>query len=312
MFYKGMDLWRQYGEFFPEHNRITEQSAPEERYWDWEGNKIHIEHYLNPDAKVKIMMLHGVGGNGRVLSFMAAPLYKDGFEIIAPDLPGYGLSKVSNRPIVYADWVRMVSDLVTEESKKDSRPIVLFGLSAGGMLSYHAACLNDQVKGLIASSLLDLRNQEVRDGSASNKFVSRVGMPFIMLLSKLVPGFPLPMKAVANMNALVNDAKLLKLMISDKTSAGATVPLGFIATMAVAAPAIEPDQFDRCPLLLVHPAADRWTPVRISQLFFDRLKCKKKLVLLENAGHLPVESPGLQQMEQAIVDFLSQFTALSS
>ena len=49
-------------------------------------------------------------------------------------------------------------------------------------------------------------------------------------------------------------------------------------------------------MLLVHPAEDRWVKVDLSRIFFDRLKCDKQVVLLENAGHLPLESPGLQQM----------------
>jgi pimeloyl-ACP methyl ester carboxylesterase len=70
-------------------------------------------------------------------------------------------------------------------------------------------------------------------------------------------------------------------------------------------PAIEPEDFRRCPFLLVHPEKDRWTPVGLSRLFFDRLACDKKLVLLENAGHFPIEQPGIGQMEEAVLEFLS-------
>jgi hypothetical protein len=37
-----------------------------------------------------------------------------------------------------------------------------------------------------------------------------------------------------------------------------------------------------------------WTPVEISQLFFDRIKAPKKLKILENAGHFPIRITGFE------------------
>jgi len=55
-------------------------------------------------------------------------------------------------------------------------------------------------------------------------------------------------------------------------------------------------------MLLAHPEKDLWTPVEISELFFNRLnKINKQLVILENAGHFPIESPGLQQLAVLII-----------
>jgi alpha-beta hydrolase superfamily lysophospholipase len=43
---------------------------------------------------------------------------------------------------------------------------------------------------------------------------------------------------------------------------------------------------------LVHPGADHWTPVELSRTFLDRIAAPKRLVILANAGHYPVEEPG--------------------
>lgn len=37
------------------------------------------------------------------------------------------------------------------------------------------------------------------------------------------------------------------------------------------------------------------------------LPCAKQLVLLEQAGHFPIESPGFEQMEAAVVTFIQGF-----
>ncbi|MGW0701679.1 alpha/beta fold hydrolase, partial [Streptomyces sp. NPDC002867] len=41
----------------------------------------------------------------------------------------------------YDDWVDPVVDFLAHERSRDDRPIVLYGLSAGGMLAYHVAAM---------------------------------------------------------------------------------------------------------------------------------------------------------------------------
>lgn len=294
---------------YPLRCQVNETSRPEEIYWDWKSSKIHLDFYQNSESKAKIILLHGVGGNGRLLSFMAVPLHKNGFEVIVPDLPGYGISKI-DVVVSYNDWVEIVNDLNDYELKKDEREIFLFGLSAGGMLAYHGASMNRKVSGIIATNLLDQRVQEVRDGSAINKYVNRIGLPFLRLLAKINDKIKLPMKAVANMKAIVNDDKILKLLLKDKTSSGARVPLKLIISLVDANYEIEPEEFDICPILLAHPENDKWTPLRLSKLFYDRLKSDKKLFVIKKAGHFPIEGVAIEQLEKEVVGFINKFQAV--
>lgn len=291
----------------PERNRIAADACPVEEWWEWDGHRIHIDRYANPNAQAKVILLHGVGGNGRVLSFVGAPLRRRGFAVVAPDLPPYGLSALRRgHRLAYGDWVRLVDDLIKAEQVREPLPVFLFGLSAGGMLAYQAACLNPDVAGVMATCLLDQRLQAVRDGSAANRLISRAGPLLLRLLGRLHGGIRLPMKAVANMRALINDPRLLTTLMRDKRSAGASVPIRFLTTMIEAQPGLEPEEFGRCPVLLIHPAEDRWVSVDLSRLFFDRLACPKRLVLLERCGHFPLESPGYEQMEAAVVTFMEE------
>jgi alpha-beta hydrolase superfamily lysophospholipase len=69
-------------------------------------------------------------------------------------------------------------------------------------------------------------------------------------------------------------------------------------------PPVEPERFATCPVLLAHPGNDAWTPLAVSRPFFDALRVPKELVVLENAGHLPIEEPGLTQLRSALTSFL--------
>jgi pimeloyl-ACP methyl ester carboxylesterase len=60
-----------------------------------------------------------------------------------------------------------------------------------------------------------------------------------------------------------------------------------------------------CPLLLVHPGADSWTPTAMSRPAFDRVLGDKRLRELSNGSHLPAERPARLELEQEMRDFLA-------
>ena len=53
------------------------------------------------------------------------------------------------------------------------------------------------------------------------------------------------------------------------------------------------------------PAEDRWTPLHLSEPFLLRLSpiVPVNTVMLDRAGHYPLEQPGLSQMVDAIDAF---------
>jgi pimeloyl-ACP methyl ester carboxylesterase len=111
------------------------------------------------------------------------------------------------------------------------------------------------------------------------------------------------------MSALVNDRTALKIMTADRTSAGNWVPIRFLASYLNYVPAVEPESFDACPVLLTQPVEDRWSPLELSQPVLSRItRVPVDTVMLTNAGHYPIEEPGLQQMHNAIAEFVTRNT----
>ena len=299
--------WREIQKFLPEQFQLQPGQEPKEEWWPWRQHRIHLDCYRNPDAPLKVILFHGVGTNGRQMStILGAPLARKGFETIAIDMPEYGLTQVGpGKPVRYDDWVQAGSDLIDAELAKDGRPIVLYGLSAGGMETYHVAALNKKVKGIVGMTFLDQREQQVGDETSLNLFMSRVGVPMAKLTAMTpLAGMRMPMSLASKMHTLVNDKAALKACMADKTSAGKWVTMKFLATYTGYTPAVEPEDFDVCPILLTQPAQDHWTPLHLSELFLRRIKrVPVKTVMLENAGHYPIEQPGLNQMVAAINDF---------
>lgn len=297
-------FWQKIQSYLPLENQLDESCMPTEEWLSADGFYIHVDRYIHADSKAVVVLLHGVGGNGRLLSFIALPLWRQGYDVVCPDLPMYGYTTYS-RAVSYQDWVEC-SVQVAEQYRQSGKPLFLFGLSAGGMLAYQAACQIGDLSGLMLTCLLDQRIGTVTEKTASSRLMAKLGKPFLKLSHRVLGAVKLPMKFVCNMRAIVNNGQLAKLMMSDPRSSGARVTLRFLHGMLNPQIEIEAQDFDKCPVLLVHPQCDYWTDVALSRLFFDRIAAEKELHILNDAGHFPIEPQGLALLEEHCVRFMEK------
>ncbi|WP_202915649.1 hypothetical protein [Mycolicibacterium sp. CBMA 234] len=57
------------------------------------------------------------------------------------------------------------------------------------------------------------------------------------------------------------------------------------------------------------PGVKRWSPLELSQPVLSKVtRVRVTTVMLTNAGHYPIEEPGLQQMRDAIAEFVTANT----
>ncbi|MBB6024330.1 alpha-beta hydrolase superfamily lysophospholipase [Paenibacillus sp. JGP012] len=299
--------WKQYQSFFPEEVRLDENTCPEEEWWESHGIYLHIDRLPVADSPIKILFIHGAGGNGRLLAPYARMLQQHGYEVISPDLPPYGLSyALHGTRMNYELWITLLDTLMEREYKKDGKPFVVLGSSIGGMLAYHASGRNKLVKGLIATTFVDTSDPDVRDQLAPNRLVSRVGKRIMDLFPVVLDAVRISVKRVSRMDLITNNKDLTRLIMNDPKAAATPVPLELLRTFLNKTPEVSPEQFNQCPVLLVHPEMDPMTPLAFSQAFYDRLTVDKELVILEGAGHFPIEQPGLRQLQEAVLRFLQK------
>lgn len=299
--------WKKYQKFFPEELQINEKNLPIEEWWDWDDYHIHLDRMSVINSKIKVILIHGAGGNGRLLAPYARMLQVHGYDVVSPDLPPYGLSySDSLKPIDYDDWIKIITEFIQQEVKLDGKPIILLGASIGGMLAYHAASISKQVKGLIVTTFVDTSNGKVRDHIAPNKVIGRLGKFMMNRFPFVMDSFQISISKVSRMKFITNNFELTNLIMNDPRAAGTVIPFRFIRTLLNMKPLIEPEDFQECPILLIHPEVDPMTPFSLSEPFYTRLQCKKRCVILEGAGHFPIEHPDVEQMKSAILDFLNE------
>lgn len=68
----------------------------------------------------------------------------------------YGITEVNKKMVIgYKGWAQLGDDYANHEWSRDNRSIFLYGLSVGGMETYHTACKDRNIRGIIGMIFLD-------------------------------------------------------------------------------------------------------------------------------------------------------------
>ncbi|TDL99573.1 MAG: alpha/beta hydrolase [Flavobacteriaceae bacterium] len=290
----------------PKDFQIQENNLPLEEFWDWKGNQIHLDRYPNPSSEFRVFLHHGVGTNGRQMNMILGhKLAALGYDVVAIDNLGYGMTYVNQKDVTYDDWVHCFADFVNQETKRDYKKPVLYGLSAGGMHCYNAACYIEEVHGIIGMCFLKSDDKTVGKETAKFGSLNWVSVPLTNVFRKIgFKRFPIPMKAISKMNTLVNNKKALKIFLKDKSSAGANVQIQFLCDYLQYPIPVPVSEFDKCPILLTQPEKDRWTPLHLSEISLKGIKAPFTVKILDEGGHYPMEETALKQLLQYSVEFI--------
>ena len=279
-----------YAAFLPPSWRQRVDLEPVSTWWDWRGHEVHVLRRPNPDAPVRLLMVHGAGAHSAALWPIASLLPADQVDLAAVDLPLYGRTRSPDPAAVrYPDWVALLREFVLAED--DGRPVVLLGASIGGMLAYEVAARTERVAAVVATALLDPRDPRVRAVVTRFGPLGVLGGVAARLLPPRLAGRRVPMAWVAALSKMSRAPALSRLCAADERGGGARVPLGFLTSFLTYRHA--PPERMRVPVTLTHPAKDAWTPAEISTRWLRRIAAPADLVMLRECGHFPIEEPGL-------------------
>jgi alpha-beta hydrolase superfamily lysophospholipase len=279
--------------------------TPHETWLAWRGHQIHVDDwYAVGRARGTVILVHGAGGHGRLLAPFAAPLASAGFSVRAPDLPGYGISLASNqRPPDYAEWVDLVAELADEASARG--PVFLFGLSLGGLLSVFASQKARSVSGVIATTLIDPCDNETLLRVVRMRWIGQLALLAFRYGGRWLQRVALPLAFALPIETLTTDKVLARMLLRDPLIGMRRVSLEFFRSMhQYRAP--RADYALPCPMLLVHPGADAWTPTAMSLQVYERIESAKSLVTLTNGAHAPLEAPAYAELCVAVLQFLER------
>lgn len=298
--------WYRYAPWFG--SRVVEEieRTLQETWLDSAGGRIHLDVYpaATAPAAGTLVFSHGMAGYGRLLGPFAVRFQQRGFDVICPDLEGYGFNAGLRGDWLWPHFVQNLLDTCRYARERFGDPVFLGGGSLGGPLAYHAACLEPGLSAVACYCLFDFRD---------NRFladVSRFGIltaPTRLMLAtgrRLFPTLRVPTEWVITYEHVAEDPALVEVLRQDPL-AGTRVSTRALDSLLRAAPAIEYERFTT-PTIVVQPGADRMTPAYWSRRYFERLNCEKTYVDVPGAGHTVIKPNQLDLMVDSMASWFKQ------
>lgn len=291
--------WPTYRTILAEEFGIVLQTTPAEHRVPVRGHMVRIDEWAaTGPCRGTVILVHGGGGNGRILALFAEPVAALGWRVLAPDLPGFGLT----RPLPtfdwdYAEWPRVIAAIADAQTG----PVVLMGASLGGLTAVFAAQQSNNVAGVVATTLLDASVDQHFIQVARWPWLGHVSLLGMALVPALMDRIRLPLRLAAPLSTMSSNKRLARYFSDDPLIGASWKPIRFFRTVHEFKP---PSLKLHCPLLLVHPGADAWTPTPISLATFNRIEARKQFVELSNGSHLPIEQPAYSELNAQVARFL--------
>ncbi len=296
--------WTSYRDILREEFAITFPIEPSEHWQKIRGHSIRYDLWEPDQTSVgTVILVHGGGGSGRILAPAALPALQAGWRVIAPDLPGYGLSiPAPGFNGDYSEWPKIIAEIADSTTGR----VVSLGMSLGGLTAVFAAQYAKSIDGVIATTLVDPSDPATFDHVARWPWLGSLCRFSMRWMPGLLDRISMPLALATPLRAMTSSRRLQDYFVRDPLLGGNWMTARFFRLIHQRQ--LESDTLD-CPLLLIHPGSDEWTPTSMSMPVFERLKTEKTLIELSNGTHLPLERPAFDEFNQGVGKFLARCAA---
>lgn len=93
---------------------------------------VHAAHWTSPSDDATVVLVHGLGGSHVNWSRLAPRVHADGWTVWAPDLAGFGLTRLDGRSATMGDQLDLLAGFVATVTEP---PVRVVGNSMGGLLA---------------------------------------------------------------------------------------------------------------------------------------------------------------------------------
>lgn len=231
--------------------------------------------YTRQGQGTPLVLIHGYPLDHTIWDDVV-PLLSGTFDLVLPDLRGFGASAASDRPATMADFAADIADLLDRLRIPQA---ALAGHSMGGYVALaFARAYPTRVRGLglVASQVL-ADTPEGRDGrykTAASVAEKGVGIVAEAMTSKL--------SADARVQTIVRG------LVGKQTPAGV---IGALKAMAERADSTDLLSMMQFPVVLIHGEADALIPIERARAVEAAL-LQSRMFALKGVGHMPMmESP---------------------
>lgn len=226
-------------------------------------------YYFSQNSPIYVIMVHGYRSHAMGLLTPAQHFYRQGYNLLIPDLRGHGQSQGDYIAMGWDDRLDLLKwiDYVLLHDRQAQ--IVLYGVSMGGaaVMNVSGEKLPSQVKAIIEdcgyTSVWDIFQSHI----PMSKWQSEIALHMASIVTKIRAGYDL------------KDVQPLKQVAKSQT-----------------------------PILFIHGSDDQFVPCQMVDTLYDAATCPKEKLIIQGAGHANSCSVDSQTYYQHIFRFIERYT----
>ena len=305
--YKGKEFWKNFmvnwfgSELIDKYEQYVEQKQIASK-----NGKINIDVYKNKDlTRPTIVFSHGIAGYARILLPFLIPLFEKGYNIIAPDLEGYGYNERIKGDFTWNTHLQNLNDTVKYAKSVFKGKVYLGGASMGGPLAYATDVRYNCSDGLICWCLWDFSDREFMNKETNTKRLTYPMMPFLRLSSAIFGKLRLKTYYFVSYDTLTESMEFNNLLKKDP-QAGTLISLrGATSLVTQSKPDIKHENYEK-PVLVCQPKQDKMTPSYYTIKTFDKIKSNKKKYVEFEGGHFPINRQSYEKWSEEVNAFINE------
>ena len=245
------------------------------------------EPFFFPAGKPACLLVHGFTGTPKEMRWMGEYLHREGFTVLGVRLAGHATRMEDLYRMRWRDWMASVEDGWHLLRSGGYGPIVVMGLSLGGVLSLLAATVFP-VAGVVAMS-------------TPYRLPPHPLLPFLRPLSRVRRTMPKEPSDVRDLETLKEHIAYPALPLH-----GLAEVRDVLALLRQRLPQV------RVPVLIVHSRGDQSVAPENALHIFEALGSEDKALLwVTNSGHPVTVEPDRETIFRAAAQFAHRVTASS-
>lgn len=305
--YSDKDFWKNYMiNWFGEELIEKWEKCVEIEQIDSVRGKINLEVYKSDDlSRPAIVFSHGIAGYARVLLPFLIPIFEKGYNIIAPDLEGYGYNDRLKGDFTWDVHLQNLKDTVDYAKSVFRGKIFLGGASMGGPLAYATDARYNCADGLICWCLWDFADREFMSRETNTKRFTYPMMPFFKLSSVLIGTMRLKTYYFVSYDTLTDSMDFNNLLKTDP-QAGTLISLrGACSLMTQSKPDLKHENYEK-PVLVCQPENDKMTPSYYTKKTYEKIKSVKKEFCSFDGAHFPTDRKIYEKWTECVDSFIKR------
>jgi UDP-glucose 4-epimerase len=175
----------------------------------YQDKQVHLEvhatgeggHEADGSGAPTLVFSPGIGGHARFYLPVLGRLCDEGFNVVAIDRPGHGLSEGRRGDCPIDEILDVLEDAVRYARERFEGPVALVGSSLGGIIGWYALAREPDVAAVVCHN--------IAHPAVPHEPSARLKVPVLKRLARLAPLAPVPIKRIADFEALSRSPEIL-------------------------------------------------------------------------------------------------------